>query len=132
MAHQELEIRVPRHQDYRYPAVTANRFRGCQTIEHWHYVRSSELRNIIPQIQQVDFIINSAMPYELPLYRYKMLDQFTHWAEQYQNDPLRLDAYERAVRVRDLLSEVLPYPDDSIVPPDSVIREFIGGSIYSY
>ncbi|HBA91175.1 MAG: response regulator SirA [Chloroflexi bacterium GWB2_54_36] len=103
-----------------------------QTIEHWHYVRSSELRNIIPQIQQVDFIINSAMPYELPLYRHKMLDQFTHWAEQYQNDPLRLDAYERAVRVRDLLSEVLPYPDDSIVPPDSVIREFIGGSIYSY
>lgn len=103
-----------------------------QTIEHWHYVRSSELRNIIPQIQQVDFIINSAMPYELPLYRHKMLDQFTHWAEQYQNDPLRIDAYERAVRVRDLLSEVLPYPDDSIVPLDSVIREFIGGSIYSY
>ena len=103
-----------------------------QTLEHWHYVRSSELRNIIPHIPQVDFIINSAMPYELPIYRHKMLDQFTHWAEQYQNDPLRLDAYERAVRVRDLLSEVLPYPDDSIVPPDSVIREFIGGSIYSY
>ena len=103
-----------------------------QTIEHWHYVRSSELRNIIPQIQQVDFIINSAMPYELPLYRYKMLDQFTHWAEKYQNDPLRLDAYERAVRVRDLLTEVLPYPNDNIVPADSVIREFIGGSIYSY
>ncbi|MHB8855493.1 MAG: uridine kinase family protein [Bellilinea sp.] len=103
-----------------------------QTIEHWHYVRSSELRNIIPNIPQVDFIINSAMPYELPLYRHKMLDQFTHWAEQYQNDPLRLDAYERAMRVRDLLSEVLPYPDDSIVPADSIIREFIGGSIYSY
>ena len=103
-----------------------------QTIKHWHYVRSSELRNIIPNIPQVDFIINSAMPYELPLYRHKMLDQFTHWAEQYQNDPLRLDAYERAMRVRDLLSEVLPYPDDSIVPADSIIREFIGGSIYSY
>ncbi|MFZ3078167.1 MAG: ATP cone domain-containing protein [Bellilinea sp.] len=103
-----------------------------QTIKHWHYVRSSELRNIIPNIPQVDFIINSAMPYELPLYRHKMLDQFTHWAEQYQNDPLRLDAYERAMRVRDLLSEVLPYSDDSIVPADSIIREFIGGSIYSY
>ena len=103
-----------------------------QTLEHWHYVRSSELRNIIPHVPQVDFIINSAMPYELPLYRHKMLDQFTHWAEQYQNDPLRLDAYERAMRVRDLLSEVLPYPDDSIVPADSIIREFIGGSIYSY
>ena len=103
-----------------------------QTLEHWHYVRSSELRNIIPNIPQVDFIINSAMPYELPIYCHKMLDQFMQWAKKYQNDPLRLDAFERAQRVRDLLSEVLPYPDDSIIPPDSVIREFIGGSIYSY
>ncbi len=112
--------------------ATHRSYDPSQTIEHWHYVRSSELRNIIPHIQQVDFIINSAMPYELPLYRHKMLDQFTFWAEKYQNDPLRQDAYERAVRVRDLLSEVLPFPDDSIVPADSVIREFIGGSIYSY
>lgn len=102
-----------------------------QTLEHWHYVRSSELRNIIPNINHVDFIINSAMPYELPLYRHKMLDQFTTWVEKYQDDPLRFDAYTRALRVRNLLRDVLPHDDDSLVPVDSVIREFIGGSIYS-
>lgn len=103
-----------------------------QTLEHWHYVRSSEMRNIIPNINRVDFIINSAMPYELPLYRHKMLDQFAAWTRLYQNDPLRQDAYERALRVKNLLEEVLPLDDDSLIPEDSVIREFIGGSIYSY
>jgi len=103
-----------------------------QTLEHWHYVRSSEMRNIIPNINRVDFIINSAMPYELPLYRHKMLDRFTDWVRQYQDDPLRQDAFERALRVKNLLEEVLPLEDDSLIPEDSVIREFIGGSIYSY
>ncbi|MHB8192378.1 MAG: uridine kinase family protein [Bellilinea sp.] len=103
-----------------------------QTLEHWHYVRSSELRNIIPYINQVDFIINSAMPYELPLYRHKMLEQFTQWVQKYQGDPLRQDALNRARRVQNLLQEVLPHEDDSLVPESSVIREFIGGSLYPY
>ncbi len=34
-----------------------------QTLEHWHYVRASELRNIIPYANTADFIINSGMPY---------------------------------------------------------------------
>ncbi|HWR65514.1 MAG TPA: ATP cone domain-containing protein [Bellilinea sp.] len=103
-----------------------------QTIEHWHYVRSSEMRNIIPHIGQVDFIINSAMPYELPLYRPKLLDQFEGWVSKYSGDPLRQDAYDRALRVRNLLQSVLHQSDDSVIPADSVIREFIGGGIYSY
>lgn len=103
-----------------------------QTIEHWHYVRTSEMRNIIPYISQVDFIINSAMPYELPLYRHKLIDQFEGWVQKYTRDPLRQDAYERAFRVRNLLQSVLPQSDESVVPADSVIREFIGGGSYSY
>jgi len=103
-----------------------------QTLEHWHYVRSSELRNIIPNINRVDFIINSAMPYEIPIYRHRMLSQFQHWATKYQDDPLRQDAWERAQRVRNLLEQVVPTADESLVPGDSVIREFIGGSNYSY
>jgi len=112
--------------------ATHRAYDPSQTIEHWHYVRSSEMRNIIPHIAQVDFIINSAMSYELPLYRHKLLDQFEGWAQKYTGDPLRQDAYDRAVRVRNLLQSVLPHSDDSVVPSDSVIREFIGGSAYSY
>ncbi|GAB4293669.1 MAG: hypothetical protein Kow0098_14700 [Ignavibacteriaceae bacterium] len=103
-----------------------------QTLEHWHYVRSSEMRHIIPYINAADFIINSAMPYELAIYRPKLFDRFIEWTEKFKDDPLKEDAFIRAVRVRDLLSQVIPVEDDSPVPGDSVIREFIGGSILKY
>jgi uridine kinase len=103
-----------------------------QTLEHWHYVRSSEMRNIIPYIGQADFIINSAMPYELALYRPRLLSSFTRWESDYQDDPLREDAFRRAARIRQWLESVTPVEDDSAVPGDSVLREFIGGSSLSY
>ena len=103
-----------------------------QTLEHWHYVRSSELRNIIPYQDTADFIVNSAMPYEICLYRPRLLSQFAAWAELYRDDPLRQDAYQRAQRTRLFLEEVLPGDDDSPVPSSSVIREFIGGSSLNY
>ena len=103
-----------------------------RTLEHWHYVRASELRNIIPNINNADYIINSSMPYELSLYKPKMIEQFANWVAQYQNDPLREDAYQRAKRVHDLLAAVEPIEDDRCVPVDSVLREFIGGSCYTY
>jgi uridine kinase len=103
-----------------------------QTLEHWHYVRASEQRNIVPFISTTDFIINSGMPYELCLYRPKLLDSFRQWEEDYKDDPLRPDAFLRAARVRQLLEEISPVEDDSAVPPESVLREFIGGSVFSY
>lgn len=103
-----------------------------QTLEHWHYVRSSEMHNIIPRIHEADFIVNTGMPYELPIYAHKMLDQFTQWELDYTDNPLREDAYERARRVHALLRTVTPVGNDSVIPLDSVIREFIGGSCYDY
>jgi uridine kinase len=103
-----------------------------RTLEHWHYVRSSEMHNIIPRIQEADFIVNTGMPYELPIYAAKMLDQFAQWEKEYADQPLREDSYERARRVNALLREVTPIEDDTDIPPDSVVREFIGGSCYEY
>jgi uridine kinase len=103
-----------------------------QTLEHWHYVRASEMRNIIPHHSTADFIINSAMPYELSLYRPRLLPHFEQWEKQYQDDPLRLDAYMRAQRIRRTLASITPVEDDSSVPPTSVLREFIGGSDLDY
>ena len=103
-----------------------------KTLEHWHYVRASELRYIIPNINATDYIINSAMPYEISLYRSKFLDQFTEWKEQYKGDPLREDAFIRASRFHEVLEAVEPIEDDSPVPSDSVLREFIGGSSLQY
>lgn len=103
-----------------------------QTLLHWHYVRSSEKRNILPYNGTADYIVNTSMPFEVPLYRPKLLKDFAEWEKKYSNDPLREDAYIRAARVRKMLEAIEPVEDDSPVPGDSVLREFIGGSILNY
>lgn len=103
-----------------------------QTLEHWHYVRNSEMRHIIPNINRADLIINSAMPYELPIYANRLLRNFIAWQEMYHSDPLREDAFLRADRCTQLLKTIQPVEDDRFIPSDSVIREFIGGSSLNY
>ena len=103
-----------------------------QTLEHWHYVRSSELRNIIPYSNTADFIISSAMPYEIPLYAHRILYRFAEWDEEFKDNPLKTDAYERSARMHIVLKSVTPVSDDSPIPGDSVMREFIGGSTLDY
>jgi uridine kinase len=96
------------------------------TLTHWHYVRKHELKYLIPYNKTADYVINSAMPYELSIYRPKLMDHFCEWIGDYKDDPLRRDAFSRASRVYELLKEVAAITDETIVPTDSVIREFIG------
>jgi uridine kinase len=103
-----------------------------QTILHWHYVRSSEKRNILPFSNTADYAVNTAMAYEIPLYRPKLLDNFKEWREKFKDDPLRLDAHTRATRIANLLESVEPVEDSSPIPEDSLLREFIGGSSLKY
>ena len=103
-----------------------------KTLLHWHYVRRSELSHIIPYVNTTDYVVNSGMPYELPMYKAKLFEDFQKWTQDYQDDPLRADAYERASRVYKLMQPLVSIEDDSVVPENSVIREFIGGSIYDY
>lgn len=103
-----------------------------KTLLHWHYVRTSELRHIIPFMNTTDTIVNSAMPYELPMYKAKLGAEFARWTKDFEDDPLRQDAWERASRVHALMEQLDIVKDDSIVPENSVIREFIGGGIYKY
>jgi uridine kinase len=98
------------------------------TLAHWHYVRTSEMRNIIPYIGTADFIINSAMPYELCFYKARLFDDFASWVQKFRDDPLREDAFMRADRIHKVLQQVIPVDDESSVPKESVLREFIGGS----
>jgi uridine kinase len=105
-----------------------------RTLEHWHYVRSSELRHIIPYINTTDYIVNGALPYELPVFRPRLMDQFARWSTLYDNDPQREDAMIRAKRVYALLQTITPVAEDAerAIPPTSHLREFIGGSVYKY
>ncbi len=108
--------------------ATHRAYQPEMTLAHWHYVRTSEMRNIIPYIGTADFIINSAMPYELCFYKARLFDDFASWVERFKDDPLREDAFTRANRIHNLLQQVIPIEDETSVPMESVLREFIGGS----
>jgi uridine kinase len=103
-----------------------------QTLTHWHYVRRSELRNIIPFIGTVDYLVNSAMPFELPILKARLFKFFPPAIEKFKHDAKRQDAYVRAKRVYETLRDLTPVADDSPVPKTSLLREFIGGSTYKY
>ena len=102
------------------------------TIAHWHYVRSSEMKHIIPFIGDADFVLNSALPYELALLKPKLAHYFPEAMARFKDHPKRQDAYFRARRVFDLLDPIDAVADDSAVPAHSLLREFIGGSRYTY
>ena len=107
-------------------------YKPQETLEHWHYVRSSELRHIVPHVHTADYIVNGALAYELPIMRSRLIEHFARWAEDYKDDPERRDAFQRASRVYKLLKSVTPVEDDSPIPSTSLLREFIGGSAYEY
>ncbi|MBN1581175.1 MAG: response regulator SirA [Anaerolineae bacterium] len=110
-------------------------FRGYdprKTLEHWHYVRSSELRHIIPHANSADYIVNSAMPYELAIMKPRLFKHFEQWIVDYRDRPHRQDAYRRARRVYELLNTVTEATNDAAIPSTSLMREFIGGSEYEY
>ena len=103
-----------------------------RTLLHWHYVRSSEMRHIVPYVNTTDYIVNGALAYELPVMRPRLIDHFARWVEELRDDPNRQDGWLRAQRVHALLDSVTPVEDDSPIPPTSHLREFIGGSCYEY
>jgi uridine kinase len=92
------------------------------------------MRNIIPYANTTDYIVNGAVPYELPVMRRRLLDYFASWDKEYKGDPVRVDAWTRARRVHRLLEAVAPIDarDEEAIPATSHLREFIGGSIYEY
>jgi uridine kinase len=110
-------------------------FRNLQpiaTLTHWHYVRRSELEHIIPYIKNTDYIVNSAMPYELPVLKYRLFRYISAATKKFADNPARLDAHIRANRVYTFLKPLKSMSDTSGIPPNSLIREFIGGSCYKY
>lgn len=103
--------------------IRDNRTRGYtaeQTISQWGEVRKGEEENIFPYQDNADVVINSALIYELSVLKGYV-------------EPLLFGIgrgepeYTEARRLLKFLSFVLTLPAD-IVPRNSVIREFIGGS----
>lgn len=105
-------------------------FRGMSpesTILRWPSVRRGEISNIFPYQENADIMFNSALLYELPLLKY--------YAEPYlRRIPANSPASTESMRLLKFLSYIkeLQPSEIELIPPTSVIREFIGGSSFEY
>ncbi|MCS7184578.1 MAG: ATP cone domain-containing protein [bacterium] len=102
-----------------------------RTVGHWHYVRRSEKMYIVPFVNKADYVFNGALGYELPIHKFFLNKYIPEIIKNYENDPKKLDALIRAKRIKNIFDSLIEV-DDKDVPQDSLLREFIGGSVYTY
>lgn len=101
-------------------------FRGHSaqsTIRSWPKVRKGEDKNIFPFNGEADVFFNSVHVYELAVlkkYAEPLLRKIT------REEP----EYSEAVRMLKFLQYFKTIEDDSMIANNSIIREFIGGSIF--
>ncbi len=103
--------------DYQFRGYSAN-----ETIKNWPGVRLGEEKYIFPFNGEADVFFNSHCLYELAVlkkYAEPLLKQIT----PDQNE------YPEARRMLEFLEFFVAMPDDSIIPNNSIMREFIGGSV---
>ncbi|MDO6353534.1 nucleoside kinase [Caloramator sp. CAR-1] len=95
------------------------------TILSWPKVRMGEEKNIFPFQEEADVMFNSTLAYEMPIlkkYAYK------HLKEIPKDSPAYLEAYRLM-----LFLEYFIEADNNIedlIPKNSILREFIGGSCF--
>lgn len=105
--------------DFRYRGYSA-----CDTISRWESVRRGEDKNIFPYQEEADEMFNSALLLEFGILK--------SYAEPIlQEVPSNKPEYDEAMRLLKFLSYFSPISDKE-VPPTSIIREFLGGSTFSY
>ena len=105
-----------------------------QTLLHWQYVRRAEMRHIIPRLRDADAIVNTYLAFELPILKVRLGAEVRRLAAELMADNAgdRADARSRIIRLAELLEQVPAWSDENVVPRDSLLREFIGGSSYHY
>jgi uridine kinase len=95
-------------------------YSATQTISRWEAVRAGEKRYIFPYQENCDVMFNSALVYELsalkPLAE-PLLRQVPHGTME----------FIEAKRLLAFLEWFLPI-DASLIPANSIVREFLGGS----
>ena len=108
--------------------VRDNRMRGktvSDTVKMWPKVRAGESVSIFPYNNEADVVFNSALIYELSVLKKHakpLLDKVLI------DDP----AFATAKRLYYFLDLFFDIEDESEIPCDSVLREFIGGSRFEY
>ena len=105
--------------------IRDNRTRGydvSKTIDYWQSVRNGEEKYIFPYLDRADIIFNTALVYELGVLKV--------FAEPIlYSVPNDSPYYEEARRLIKFLNSYFPITSE-YVSNNSVLREFIGGSIF--
>ena len=102
------------------------KFRNCPaatTIDMWRSVRNGEFRWIYPNQEDADYVFNSSLGYELCVLKKQAMEALKQIAP---TDP----QYLVANRLMKTLKYFRLIDDDSIIPCNSLLREFIGGSCF--
>lgn len=117
---EKSEIRLLRRmvRDSRFRAYNA-----AQTIKQWQYVLEGEEENIAPYIKNADIIFNTALIYEMAVLK-KEAEALLKEIDNSQPE------YTIAKRLLSLL-EYVESVDSKEIPPNSLIREFIGDSWFN-
>ena len=105
--------------------IRDSRTRGIsptETLSRWPSVERGEKNNIFPFQNNADSMINSALSYELAALVPYAVPRLRSVRKE-SGEP-----YIVARRLLAFLDLILPMPDD-MIPPDSILREFIGGSL---
>ena len=97
-------------------------FSATETIARWSSVRHGEEKHIFPFQQESDVMFNSALIYELSVLK-------TYAEPLLFSIPTDSPQYPEAKRLLKFLEYFLALPCED-VPHNSLIREFIGGSVF--
>ena len=101
-------------------------FRNCppqDTIEMWQSVRNGEFKWIYPNQEGANLVFNSDLTYELAVFKKYALPALSQIPP---TDP----SYITANRLIKYLKYFKDITDESSIPCNSLIREFIGGSCF--
>lgn len=104
--------------DYKYRNKSA-----AGTIDQWSQVRAGEDKNIFPYNGEADVVFNTALVYELAVlkkYAQPLLAEI----------PPEAPEYSEAVRLLKFIRFFDVIEDETAIPNNSIMREFIGGSIF--
>ena len=97
---------------------------ASETLKLWANVREGEKKFISPFKHKADVMFDSSMAYEVPVMKRFALKALTEVP----------DGVDRFDELHALLSALREFEevDPKFVPPESILREFIGGGMYTY
>jgi uridine kinase len=105
--------------------VRDKKFRNAsagKTISMWQSVRNGEFKWIYPHQEGADYIFNSGLAYELCVMKKYALDTLM----EIPRDSEYFITANRLIKFLKYFNDI----DDSVVPNNSLLREFIGGSCF--